>query len=184
MTRRDRRTHRRIHDAARRSLALLFLVAAAAVLSRCGKEAPKPPEPGPAAPAAKPPRPEKLPNGEPAAVSVKHVLIAFQGATRSQATRSREEAERLAYEVLSRAKAGEEFEKLMRELSDDRGARDGRAYDMANDGVPTHGEEFERGGMAKDFGDVSFRIGVGEIGFAPYDPQTCGFGYHIIKRVK
>ncbi len=56
--------------------------------------------------------------GEPERVTVQHVLISFAG-TRTEATRTKEEAEPLAQSVLERAQAGEDFEAIVRELSDD-----------------------------------------------------------------
>ena len=34
------------------------------------------------------------------------------------------------------------------------------------------------------FGNVGFKLAVGEIGIADYDPKTSPFGYHVIKRVE
>jgi parvulin-like peptidyl-prolyl isomerase len=157
------------------SLAVLGLVA-------CGKEEPKSASGATTEP--KVARPEKIANGEPAVVQVKHVLIAFQGAERSESTRSREDAERLAYEVLGRARKGEDFDLLVKSLSDDLGSKDGKPYTLTNNGIEPLEGEFARASMVREFGDVSFRINVGEFAFAPYDPATSVFGYHIIKRVK
>jgi parvulin-like peptidyl-prolyl isomerase len=38
--------------------------------------------------------------------------------------------------------------------------------------------------MVKSFGDVGFRLKVGEIGVATWDATASPFGWHIIKRVK
>ncbi len=56
--------------------------------------------------------------GEPEKVTVRHVLISFKGAIPT-AERSKEEAEKLAKEVLQRAKDGEDFDKLIRTYTDD-----------------------------------------------------------------
>ena len=143
-----------------------------------------------ASPAAPPlsasPRPEKIANGEPAVVTVKHVLISFIGTPETKATRTREEAEKLAFQVLDRARSGEDFDKLMKDLSDD--APEGGIYSIVNQGVERRGEEYYRSGrersLVKSFGDVGFRLEIGQIGIADYDPETSPFGYHIIKRVK
>ncbi len=154
------------------ALALLALLPAA-----CSKEdaAPAPPPPPAAA------RPERLANGEPAVVTVKHVLVAFAGAERSRATRTKAEAEKLAYDVLARAKGGEDFDHLMKQHSDDPG---GGTYTMTNAGIPPSGEEMSRADMVRAFGDVGFRIEVGELGFAFHDTASSPFGFHVIKRVK
>ena len=154
-----------------RAAALLIALAA------CSKE--DPPVAGPApAPAA---RAAKLPNGEPSAVTVKHVLVAFSGALRSRAERTMGEAEKLAYDVLKRAKAGEDFDALMKAHSDDPGAG---TYAMSNTGVPSEAGEMSRDDMARAFGDVGFKLEVGEVGFAFHDEARSPFGFHVIKRVK
>jgi hypothetical protein len=161
------------------SVAALALV----VLSACGKQdaVPPPPLPGGAPSAA---RPEKMPNGEPAVITLKHVLIAFKDSG-TKATRSKEEAQRLAYDVLGRAKSGEDFDKLMKEYSDDNPL--GGTYTMVNDGLEPEKEEYARSGprgMVPAFGDVGFRIRVDEVGLAEHDAKASPYGYHIIKRIK
>ena len=151
-------------------------------LSSCGKEEPVPPPPttsgGPVGP-----RPEKMPNGEPSVITVKHVLIAFEGAQRSEQKRSKAEAQKLAYELLGRAKSGEDFDKLMKEFSNDPG---GGTYTLVNNGVTADqaGGEFDRSGMVPAFGDVGFRISLNEVAVAEHDERTSPFGWHVIKRVK
>jgi parvulin-like peptidyl-prolyl isomerase len=41
-----------------------------------------------------------------------------------------------------------------------------------------------RSQMVKAFGDVGFRLKVGEMGVAPWDASASPFGWHIIKRIK
>jgi parvulin-like peptidyl-prolyl isomerase len=160
-----------------RSLLPALLPALLLALAACSKEDSNPVPPAP----EKKARPEKIANGEPAAITVKHVLISFAGTPRTRATRTKEEAERLAYEVLAKAKKGDDFDALMKAHSDDPGPG---TYGMANAGVEPEGEESPRSGMVRAFGDVGFRIEVGEVGFASHDPETSPFGYHVIKRVK
>jgi len=51
-------------------------------------------------------------------------------------------------------------------------------------------ETWDRTAMVPAFGNVGWRLAVGEIGVAPYDGETrpearqSPFGYHIIKRLK
>lgn len=139
--------------------------------------------PTPGTPPAGGSRPEKMPNGEPAVITVKHVLIAFKD-TGTKATRSKEEAQKLAYEVLNRAKAGEDFDKLMKELSDD--SPDGGTYTLVNEGLEANeaAKEYSRHGMVPAFGDVGFHIDVNEIAVAEHDAKTSPYGWHVIKRVK
>ncbi len=107
------------------------------------------------------------------AITVQHVLIAFQGAPRIQGvTRSKDEAKVLAEQVWREAMAGADFKALMKQHSNDSGPGE---YPMTKQG---------RNQMVKAFGDVGFRLEVGEIGVAPWDAQASPFGWHIIKRVK
>jgi foldase protein PrsA len=107
------------------------------------------------------------------AIEVQHVLIAFQGAPKiSGVTRSLDDAHRLAAEVYARAKQGEDFTALMKEFSNDSGP--GR-YPMT---------KATRSGMVKGFGDVGWRLAVGEIGVAPHDSKASPYGWHVIKRLK
>jgi hypothetical protein len=136
------------------------------------------------------PTPETKPAGQDDRIQVQHILIGFKdavgfqgrGAPPKAAIRTQEQARTLAYELLDRAKKGEDFDKLVTENTDDSPPG---IYGMANNGVPTAtANEFPRRGMVPAFGDVGFALKVGEIGIADYDPQKSPFGYHIIKRVK
>ncbi len=127
------------------------------------------------------PEPKPAPKAEPEHITVAHVLISFAGAG-TEAKRSKADAEKLANEVLARAKKGEDFDKLMKDLSDDTG---GGAYMMSNLGVrPTSGDEYPRNKMVPAFGDVGFKLDVGGIGMSQFDPRTSPYGWHIIKRLK
>ncbi|HLY08799.1 MAG TPA: peptidylprolyl isomerase [Planctomycetota bacterium] len=161
----------------------LVLVALAG-LAACGKKEPVPPVPSSApggASSSTASRPEKVANGQPAVITVKHVLISFKGAAQSKESRTQAEAEKLAFEVINRANSGEDFDKIMKELSSDPGEG---TYTLVNQGISANPGEFERSGMVAAFGDVGFRIAVGEVGLADYDAKGSPFGLHIIKRVK
>lgn len=41
-----------------------------------------------------------------------------------------------------------------------------------------------RSGMVAGFGNVGFRLKVGEIGVAPWHEKDSPYGWHVIKRVK
>src|SRR5947209_2231978 len=133
---------------------LTALLATLLLLSACGKQEPPAPPPSGAPPALPSgPRPEKLANGQPSVITVQHVLISFAGSERSDQKRTRGEAEKLAFEIINRAKNGEDFEKLMKEFSNDPG---GGTYTLTNDGVSANQSagEYERRGMVPAFGDV------------------------------
>jgi parvulin-like peptidyl-prolyl isomerase len=134
---------------------------------------------GASAPPPTPPAP--VPAAEPERITVQHILISFAG-TRTKATRTRGEAEKLAGEVMERVKKGEDFDALMKQLSDDTGPG---IYPMCNDGqTPYVPGETPRRRMVPAFGNVGFKLGVGEVGMAAHDPVASPFGWHIIKRLK
>ena len=117
---------------------------------------------------------------EPDHIQVAHILISFAGCG-TEATRTKADAEKLANDVLGRAKKGEDFNKLMKDFTDDPG---GGVYGMANHRVSPKGEDFERRAMVPAFGDVGFKLEVGAVGMALYDSQKSPFGYHVIKRLE
>ena len=114
------------------------------------------------------------------AIEVQHLLISFRGIPRGPAaTRTREEAEALAADLYAEVQGGADFAALQQEHSDDPGAG---IYGMTQD--PKVPAEWQRKGMVPAFGDVGWRLAVGEIGIAPYDPKTSPYGWHLIKRLK
>ena len=120
---------------------------------------------------------------EPDYITVQHILIAFDGSVEGKnVTRSKEEAEALAKEIFERAKAGEDFDALVEEYTDD--AAPG-VYKLANFGVEADRarQVYARGDMVESFGDVGFSLAVGEIGLATYDEHKCKYGWHIILRI-
>lgn len=105
-------------------------------------------------------------------IEVQHILIGFKGAPRMRLTRSKEEAKVRAQEVWAEVMGGADFDAAVKKYTDD--SHPG-IYPMTKAG---------RAGMVKGFGDVGFRLKVGEIGVAPWEAQASPFGWHIIKRVK
>lgn len=137
-----------------------------------------------------PPPPPSKPAGEDDRITVQHILIGFNDAVGFQGNppekaqaRTQEQAKTLAYEVLDRAKQGEDFDKLVETYTDDSAPG---LYSLSNIGVAPDqaGGEYGRKNMVPAFGDVGFRLKVGEVGIADYDPATSPYGWHIIKRVK
>lgn len=121
---------------------------------------------------------------EPDRVTVQHILIAFKGSIpKEDLNRNRDEAELLAKEIFERAKNGEDFDALVKEYTDDQHPS---IYKMSNIGIPPDKskEEYSRARMVKAFGDVSFKLGVNDIGLAEYHPEISKYGWHIIKRIE
>ena len=173
----------------RRILSIGMLVLLAATLVACGGEAP-----ATATPVPQPPPVENTPvqgtSGQPEHITVQHILIGFKDAIGFQgnappkaAARTQDEAKKLAYDLLSKAKSGDDFDKLVADNTDDSPPG---IYSMANNGVTPDqaSKEYPRGGMVPAFGNVGFALKVGEIGISDYDPSTSPYGWHIIKRLK
>lgn len=119
---------------------------------------------------------------EPEHIVVQHILIAFQGKLPGKdVTRTQEEAKKLAYEILERARKGEDYDALVEKYTDDSAPG---VYGMSNLGVTATAGEYPRNRMVGAFGDVGFTLKVGEIGIADFDQKTSPYGYHIIKRIK
>lgn len=117
-------------------------------------------------------------------IEVQHILIAFKGANpRVMASRSREEAEKLTAALLSRIQAGTDFTALMKENSDDPGPG---IYGMckARQNQSPEKNIIWRKDMVPAFGNVGWRLKVGEVGVAAYEGNDSPFGWHIIKRLK
>jgi parvulin-like peptidyl-prolyl isomerase len=132
--------------------------------------------------------PTEKPAGEPDRIQVQHLLISFQGSAGPvpNVTRTQAEAQALVNEIMAKLKAGEEFKALIKKYSDDKYPG---IYRMSNFGVtpvtePPSKKEYPRAKMVKSFGDVGFKLKVGEVGLAVYDPKDSKFGWHIIKRLE
>ncbi len=119
---------------------------------------------------------------EPEHIPVQHILIGFSGSVPGKRiTRSKDEARALAYDILEKAKAGEDYDALVKKHTDDSPPG---IYGMSNRGVRSGPREYERDGMVPAFGNVGFALEVGEYGVADYDQSTSPYGYHVIKRVQ
>lgn len=122
------------------------------------------------------------PEVEPQHVEVQHILIGFTGSVRGKPiTRTKEEARTLAYQLLERARAGEDFDALVRQYTDDQPPG---IYGMSAVGVTPLPGEYPRDQMVAAFGNVGFAVSPGNIGIADWDPATSPYGWHIIKRLK
>lgn len=121
---------------------------------------------------------------EPDYVTVQHILIGFKGSVPGKGiTRTQAEAEALAHDLFERAKAGEDFDALVKEYTDDQHPG---IYKMANSGKPYDVAQgvFSRDGMVPGFGDASFPLPVGGVGISEFDPVASKYGWHIVKRLE
>lgn len=120
---------------------------------------------------------------EPDHITVQHILISFKGSIpKDTVTRTKEEAEKLANEIFERAEKGEDFDALVKEYTDDNYPG---VYKMANFSAEPDRDlgEASRSQMVEEFGDVSFKLSVDEIGMAEFSPEKSKYGWHIIKRI-
>ncbi|MGE5176278.1 MAG: peptidylprolyl isomerase [Hyphomicrobiales bacterium] len=122
------------------------------------------------------------PDVEPQHIKVQHILIGFAGTIPGKPiTRTKEEARVLAYQILERARKGEDFDALVRQYTDDSPPG---IYGMSNFNVTPGPGEYPRDRMVPAFGNVGFAMSAGNIGIADYDPETSPYGWHIIKRLE
>jgi parvulin-like peptidyl-prolyl isomerase len=115
-------------------------------------------------------------------VEVQHLLISFDGAG-TPATRTKEQAEKLAAQVYAKLQSGSDFDALVKENTDDQYPG---VYGMVSEEArQNQGKNiFWRKGMVPAFGNVGWRLKVGEIGVAAYDSTNSPYGWHIVKRTK
>jgi len=108
----------------------------------------------------------------PTEVEASHVLVMYRGSMRAPetVTRTKEEAQARAADVLRRARAGGDFAALAREFSDEPGASE-RGGSLGR---------FGRGMMVGPFETAAFALRVGAVSELVETP----FGYHIIKRTQ
>lgn len=131
-----------------------------------------------AAPGTMPVRPDVTP----AHIEVQHILIGFAGSVPGKGiTRSQDEARTLAYDILGKARRGEDFNQLVVQHTDDSPPG---IYRMSNTGVPPAEGEFSRERMVPAFGNVGFNLSPGNIDVAEYDAGASPYGWHVIKRLK
>jgi len=102
-------------------------------------------------------------------VHASHILLGFKGAQRSKATRTKEEAKKLAEELVIKAQKGEDFGTLAEKYSDDPSAKQNKG-DLGY---------FVWGRMVESFQEAAYSMNPGDIS----DPVESPFGFHVIKLI-
>jgi hypothetical protein len=110
-------------------------------------------------------------------ITVQHVLIGWKDVSAAKhanvdpraTTRSKADADKLATEVMTKARAGDDFKGLMKQYSEDPGSKDsGRPYEVTADAP-----------LVEPFKKLSLRLKEGEVGLV-----KSPFGWHVIKRIQ
>ena len=162
----------------------IALALAVVFLCSCGPETPAAqPAPAPTPAPAPSPAPTPIdPSAEPEHIKVQHILVGFAGAPRLKATRTKDEAKKLAETIFAEAKTGASMATLLAKYgSDDSGEG---IYGLSNNGVAPKAGSQKRSGMVPAFGNVGFKLAVGGVGMAAWDSKASPYGWHIIKRIE
>ena len=115
---------------------------------------------------------EKRPERKVDTIEVQHLLVAHKDAGIGGVTRTLAEAEKLTGQLLDEILKGGNFDALVKQHTND--SHPG-IYEMT---------KASRSGMVAAFGNVAWRLQVGETGVAPWDASASPFGWHIIKRLE
>lgn len=109
-------------------------------------------------------------SGEPAKVTVKHILVRYAGSKNAEASikRTREEACLRAMEARDKLREGADFEEMVKQYSEEPGA--------ASRGGSVG--EIERSMVVKPFADAAFELSVNQMS----DVVETEFGFHLIVR--
>jgi len=100
-----------------------------------------------------------------AVIEVQHLLVGVAMPQLPKVKRNKDEAEKLAADLLARVKAGEDFGQLIKEFTDDSPPG---IYGMTLNGPGDRSKNiYPRKGMVPAFGNVGWKLAVGEIGVAP-----------------
>jgi hypothetical protein len=113
-------------------------------------------------------------------VRVQHLLIGYRKSPGIQVSRRKGESEALAADLLDRVLSGAALAALVGEYSDDHGEG---IYTMTAGGSATE-TSFPRSAMQSAFGDVAWRLEVGEVGVCLLDASVSPYGWHIIERLE
>jgi parvulin-like peptidyl-prolyl isomerase len=119
---------------------------------------------------------------EPAEVRVQHILVGFKRSVPGkEIARTKPEARLLAEQLVERARAGEDFDALVREHTDDSAPG---IHVLLNNTAPLRAGATPRRKMVPGFGDLAFRLAPGEVGLVAHHAERSPYGFHVIKRLE
>lgn len=119
-------------------------------------------------------------------VTIQHLLVAVTGGGVPGANRSPGEAEEWTAQLFGRARAGEDFDLLVKNFTNETYPG---VYTLTA-GPDDPPRTFARSSVMPILGDVAWRLKVGELGVALYDGGLPGheakspLGYHIVRRIE
>ncbi|MCF6228310.1 MAG: peptidyl-prolyl cis-trans isomerase [Planctomycetes bacterium] len=114
-------------------------------------------------------------------IEVQHLLVAVKNPRIPKVKRTDAESMELAAELYVRITNGEDFDALIKEYTDDSPPG---IYGITTNKSNVKAGVYPRSGMVSAFGDVGWKLEVGEVSVAPFDKKSSPFGYHVIKRLK
>lgn len=114
-------------------------------------------------------------------IEVQHLLVAVKNPRIPDVTRTDAESMELAGKLYVRIINGEDFDALIKEYTDDSPPG---IYSMTMNKDNKEVGVFQRTMMVAAFGNIGWKLKVGEVSVAPFDSKTSPFGFHIIKRLK
>lgn len=161
-------------------LSALLLTTALAAVPGCGGDSGAPAAKPPASPptgAATPSPRAGDPRAEPYEVTVRHVLYAYKGASRSKVGRTKEQARMLAESAIADLAKGRSFEEIVANTDDLQG--DGTPNPKG--GPPGQYTITRASGFAGPFVEAAYSTPVGQVAPQPVETE---FGFHVIRRVK
>lgn len=114
-------------------------------------------------------------------IEVQHLLVGVTNPRLPDVNRNEFEAREIAAEFYARILNGEDLDALVNEFTNDSPPG---IYAMTTGKGSKDPLVLPRTMMVPAFGNVGWRLEVGEVSVAPFDKKSSPFGFHIIKRLK
>lgn len=118
--------------------------------------------------------------GQNVQVTVTQILVSFAGAPGSKATRTKEEAEKLANELFTKAQSNAEPFAALRKQTDDPASA---IYNVCIGKDKKSPNDKLRSEVPVAVGDAVFTMKQNEVKLIPYDEKKAPGGFYILKRL-